>query len=177
MRWFASIAARWSLPVLLAFSGLAAAGELPDLFGNSKASGLQECVEPTSDMRRNHMEYLLHQRDATVIHGVRTRKHSLANCIDCHVQGAPSGGYVAINRDDQFCGACHKSAGVSLDCFQCHATVPRKQQLADGHAVQSDLVLEPVLQEPLLASESVPVSETTEPKNLFNWGITNGAER
>ena len=47
-------------------------------------------------MRRNHMELIKHQRDATVHDGIRGTKHSLAGCIDCHVvpraDGAAGGG-------------------------------------------------------------------------------------
>ena len=37
----------------------------------------EHCVEPTEIMRRNHMDFLLHQRDETVLKGVRTQKYSL----------------------------------------------------------------------------------------------------
>ena len=43
-----------------------------------------KCVEPTDEMRRNHMNLLLHQRDQTMHKGIRTVKHSLKNCVDCH---------------------------------------------------------------------------------------------
>ena len=34
-----------------------------------------KCVEPTDVMRRDHMEFILHQRDETVHEGIRTSKH------------------------------------------------------------------------------------------------------
>ena len=37
----------------------------------------QGCVEPTEEMRANHMKYILHQRDATVHEGIRTEQYSL----------------------------------------------------------------------------------------------------
>lgn len=90
----------------------------------SKASGERNCVEATDFMRRNHMEVIQHQRDATVHSGIRSTKHALAGCIDCHV-GYDSGGVpVPVNTKDQFCGACHNFAAVQLNCFDCHATVP-----------------------------------------------------
>ena len=90
----------------------------------SKAAGLKSCVEPTDIMRRFHMELIKHQRDATVHNGIRSTKHSLADCIACHVSHGAEQKPVPINAPDQFCGACHAYAAVSLDCFQCHATTP-----------------------------------------------------
>ena len=84
----------------------------------------EACVEPTDFMRRYHMELLNHQRDETVIHGVRTDKHSLVGCISCHVDKDTNGEYIPVNAPDQFCQSCHTYAAVKIDCFQCHATVP-----------------------------------------------------
>lgn len=98
----------------------------------SKASGLKRCVEPTDLMRREHMELIRHQRDATVHQGIRSTKHSLADCINCHVSEGGTAQYAPINRGDQFCGACHAYAAVSLDCFQCHATVPSPKSRYPG---------------------------------------------
>ena len=94
------------------------------VLGNSRAAGLDRCVEPTEFMRRNHMELLLHQRDETVYLGVRTKKHSLVECIACHAERDSNGQFVSINAKGQFCQDCHATAAVSMDCFQCHATKP-----------------------------------------------------
>ena len=92
----------------------------------SRAAGLESCVAPTEDMRRNHMEYLKHQRDETVHEGIRGAKYSLVECVDCHASPA-NGGDVSppINAPGEFCQGCHAFAAVSIDCFQCHRTVPR----------------------------------------------------
>ena len=82
----------------------------------------QECVEPTDVMRRNHMNFLLHQRDATVHRGVRTGKYSLTGCIECHAQRDAQGQAMPINAPGQFCESCHRYAAVRMDCFECHAT-------------------------------------------------------
>jgi len=91
-----------------------------------KAKAGTECVEDIPYIRRNHMELLKHQRDDTMHRGIRTEKHSLNNCISCHVQRGPGGEAVDINSEQHFCSACHQYTGVSLDCFQCHATNPPK---------------------------------------------------
>lgn len=91
----------------------------------SKAAGLDACVEPTDQMRRNHMEWIKHQRDATVHQGIRATRHSLAGCVECHVVYGPDGQSVPIYEKDQFCGACHAFAAVDMNCFGCHASVPR----------------------------------------------------
>ena len=98
----------------------------------SQAAKEQRCVEPTDFMRRNHMEVIKHQRDATVHDGIRSTKHSLAGCIACHVAQGPSGQPVPVNDERQFCGACHEFAAVRLNCFDCHATVPAGGPLGPG---------------------------------------------
>ena len=82
------------------------------------------CVEPTDIMRRNHMDMLMHQRDDTMIRGVRTKKHSLTGCIDCHTASTESGEHIPINDEGQFCQACHSYTAVKIDCFQCHRSTP-----------------------------------------------------
>ena len=90
-----------------------------------------QCVEPTDVMRKQHMEFLLHQRDLTVHDGIRTKKHSLNECVECHVQTNPSGEYISINAPQQFCSVCHEYASVKMDCFECHATQPDLPQSAN----------------------------------------------
>ncbi|MGF1613288.1 MAG: multiheme c-type cytochrome [Gammaproteobacteria bacterium] len=84
----------------------------------------EQCVEPTPVIRRNHMVFLLHQRDATMHQGIRTKRHSLVECIECHVSVDDKGYTIPVNAPGQFCETCHSYAGVSMDCFQCHATTP-----------------------------------------------------
>ncbi len=83
-----------------------------------------ECVRETDWMRRNHMALLRHDRDMTVIHGIRTIDGSLAECVACHANKEEKGGFVPVNSSHEFCAGCHAYTGVSLDCFQCHSTVP-----------------------------------------------------
>jgi hypothetical protein len=104
------------------FIGAAAQAGVP-LPTPPKAKG-EACVEDTEYMRRNHMELLKHQRDDTMHRGIRTKKYSLKNCIACHVQPDASGKPPAIDSRDHFCNSCHSYAGVTVDCFQCHATHP-----------------------------------------------------
>jgi hypothetical protein len=114
-----------------ALGALAGCGSEPEplaVEGSAKAAKLTQCVEPTDFMRRNHMELILHQRDETVHRGVRATDHSLAGCIDCHVQYDAAGQPVPVNADEQFCDGCHEYAGVHLDCFQCHSPVPNGPQ-------------------------------------------------
>ena len=90
----------------------------------SKAAAQKNCVEPVDYMRRNHMEVIKHQRDATVHDGVRATNHSLAGCIECHVGYGSGGAPLPVNKEDQFCGACHNFTAVHLNCFDCHSTIP-----------------------------------------------------
>ncbi len=82
------------------------------------------CVAPTEMMRKNHMDYLLHQRDLTVRNGVRTERYSLVGCVQCHAQKNDHGNFIAVDAPGQFCQSCHDFASVKLDCFECHATKP-----------------------------------------------------
>ena len=102
------------------------------MFGNVSASDSEDaglvkqpqCVEPTDYMRRYHMDVLMHQRDKTVINGIRTKKHSLIGCINCHTAQDEQGQHIPINAEGQFCESCHTYAAVQVDCFQCHRTTP-----------------------------------------------------
>ena len=84
-----------------------------------------KCVEPTDVMRKSHMNFILHQRDDTVYQGIRTKQHSLAECINCHVpKAAPGQKQVRATSEKHFCSSCHTYSAVSIDCFQCHSDVP-----------------------------------------------------
>ena len=104
------------------------------LGSRSKAAGVPACVEATELMRRDHMELLWHQRDRTVRQGLRTPQFSLTGCVDCHADKDDSGAFVPVDADGQFCQSCHASAAVSLDCFECHASVPDEAQSSAANA-------------------------------------------
>jgi len=76
----------------------------------------EKCVEPTDVMRRNHMKFMLHQRDKTMRDGVRTTQHSLKNCVNCHASKTTQ----SVLGKDGFCQGCHTYTAVSIDCFTCH---------------------------------------------------------
>lgn len=103
-----------SLPVL-------AGAPLPDI---PKGKG-EKCVEETPLMRTSHMEMILHQRDETMHKGIRTKKHSLKECIECHAVYDSNNQPVSIASPKHFCRVCHDYAAVSIDCFQCHSSKPR----------------------------------------------------
>lgn len=138
----------WLLLLGIALGVQGCSREPPQVQLGTQAESMQKegkgCVEPTDVMRAHHMEFLFHQRDATVHEGIRTVKHSLNACIACHVSHDAQGEPVPINAGGQFCQACHAYASVGLDCFDCHATKPT--------AAQS------VTQAPLPAATLVPAS-------------------
>ncbi len=100
-----------------------AAAPLPDI---PKGRG-EKCVEDTALMRTNHMEFILHQRDETMHKGIRTSKHSLKECIDCHAVKGDDGLPVSVESPRHFCSVCHRYAAVSVDCFQCHNSKPESK--------------------------------------------------
>ncbi len=83
-----------------------------------------KCVAPTEYMRRNHMDLLDHQRDDTVIDGIRTERFSLKGCVSCHAVKGEDGRAVTVKDERHFCASCHLYAAVNMDCFDCHASRP-----------------------------------------------------
>ncbi|MCP4696310.1 MAG: hypothetical protein GY862_05625 [Gammaproteobacteria bacterium] len=93
-----------------------------------QASESQKCVEPVEVMRRDHMNLLLHKRVKTMRDGIRTKTHSLKECIACHVTPGADGRLPDIKSPKHFCNGCHVYAAVStIDCFQCHANRPEEE--------------------------------------------------
>ena len=82
------------------------------------------CVEDTEFMRRNHMDLLKHQRDDTMREGIRTKQHSLKECVSCHAVAGADATAVTVASPKHFCRSCHDYAAVQIDCFQCHASRP-----------------------------------------------------
>ena len=75
-----------------------------------------QCVESTELMRRDHMKLLKHQRDKTVHQGIRSKQHSLNECIACHASQKTG----SVLGKDGFCQSCHDYAAVKPDCWDCH---------------------------------------------------------
>lgn len=120
----------------LLISGAAFAGDsllpsYPPANASATAEG-RNCVEPKDVMRRQHFSFILHQRDETMHRGIRTKKHSLKHCVECHSAKDDSGAPVPINAEGQFCSSCHEFAAVTIDCFECHATVPAEKSAKAG---------------------------------------------
>lgn len=94
----------------------------------------EKCVLPKDEMRVNHMDKILHQRDKTMYKGIRTEQFSLKKCINCHTVKDESGKVVTYKDERHFCNSCHTYAAVKIDCFDCHASTPnsRKKVSANG---------------------------------------------
>ena len=91
----------------------------------AKAFKGKQCVAPVDEMRREHMNFLDHQRDETMREGIRGNKYSLQQCIDCHATVDPEIQNGDVRTLEPFCAECHAYAAVSIDCFACHnPTVP-----------------------------------------------------
>ncbi len=98
-----------------------------------KAHRGEACVEPLPVIRRDHMKFLMHQRDDTVYGGIRGARHSLVGCLDCHAAKDDAGQWVRIDAPGQFCASCHEYASVQIDCFGCHSALP---MVAFGEAAE-----------------------------------------
>jgi len=120
------------LPALLALtlSAPASAGEKDGVGPVIPAPVKGErCVEDTEVMRKNHMKFLLKHRDETLREGIRTKQYSLKECIECHVPPKEDAQAAGRSEEDHFCKNCHAYAGVTIDCFECHATRPQKSAM------------------------------------------------
>ncbi len=111
----------------LPFAIASATDEAASSFGNiaipapAKPAAADNCVEAVEVMRRDHMKFLLHQRDATVLEGERDKKYSLVGCMDCHNPASANEKIVRYEDPEHFCASCHNYASVNIDCFECHA--------------------------------------------------------
>ena len=94
-------------------------GRVPMPVLNINTDKGDKCVQPENVMRRDHMKFILHQRDKTMHEGIRTTQYSLKNCVDCHAD-AKTG---SVLGKDGFCESCHAYAAVKLDCFECHSAL------------------------------------------------------
>ena len=110
-----------------------------------------KCVEPEDVMRRDHMNFILHQRDETMHEGIRTSKYSFAECINCHVQPDDKGKIADFDSEDHFCNGCHEYAAVTIDCFECHADRPQEFIKRKGNSAS----LQHELQQMLTSSEDM----------------------
>ena len=90
---------------------------------NANKDKAEQCVEPTELMRRDHMKMILHQRDETMHRGIRTAKHSLKNCVNCHADNKTG----SVLGQNGFCESCHTYAAVTMDCFSCHTDKAEKK--------------------------------------------------
>ncbi|MCW8927691.1 MAG: hypothetical protein OQK40_02580, partial [Gammaproteobacteria bacterium] len=119
------------LPALLVLtlSAPASAGDKEGVGPNIPAPVKgEQCVEDTDVMRKNHMKFLMKHRDETLREGIRTKQHSLKECIECHVP-AKDEAQATRSEGEHFCKSCHMYTGVKIDCFECHATVPEKSAM------------------------------------------------
>jgi predicted CXXCH cytochrome family protein len=92
----------------------------------------EQCVADTDFMRRNHMTMLQHQRDETMLQGVRSKQYSLKECVACHAVAGGDAMPVTVNDPKHFCRSCHDYAAVKIDCFQCHASRPDPDAVVAG---------------------------------------------
>ena len=111
------------------------------ILGNS--SFLRRRVLPAINKFRDieytiHYEFILHHRDVTVHDGIRTAKHSLKNCINCHIQKDKNGVYPRADSAEHFCAACHLFTSVEIDCFSCHADRPEEAYTSKEHTNPSN---------------------------------------
>ena len=128
----------WLIPLSLVSAAGSTFGKvaIPD---PETPTNVAQCVEPTEVMRRDHMKFLLHQRDATVIEGIRSEKYSLVGCINCHNPSVKNEKIVRYEDPEHFCAGCHLYTSVTIDCFECHAD--RALELVQQSRLSAELAM------------------------------------
>ncbi len=102
----------------------ATAGEVAPKVPIDKSKG--ECVLPADQMRKQHMNILMHRRDETMYRGVRAGKSALDACLTCHMVKDEQGKPVTVADERHFCRVCHDYTAVRVDCWDCHKSVPEE---------------------------------------------------
>ncbi len=113
----------------------------------AKAFKGDKCVEPAGVMRREHMEFLKHQRDETLREGIRGNKYSLQQCVECHAVADPKIAGGKIRTLKPFCAECHSYAAVSLVCFACHNPTAPLETTGSLDSIPLDKMIAAHLQE------------------------------
>ena len=117
----------------------------------------EQCVEAKDVMRRDHMKFILHQRDKTMHEGIRTEKHSLKKCINCHADPKTN----SVLGKEGFCESCHSYAAVSMDCFGCHTSSPEKEAALPGPVAGKMKTLDQiVISSPVINQEQVSTGKS-----------------
>ncbi len=87
-----------------------------------QATAGEDCVQPRAEIRKNHPTLLESWRQRVVRQGDRVHQKAdgravrislTETCLGCHGDAT------------RFCDSCHAQAGVTLSCWQCHATGAR----------------------------------------------------
>ncbi len=101
-----------------------------ELFPNiPKALGAPH-PEGNAFWRINHPALLRHDRDLTVLKGIREIDASLAGCVACHAVNGPDLAPVNAESPQFFCQVCHQYVAVKIDCFMCHSATPAPADLS-----------------------------------------------
>ncbi len=110
---------------LVLATSVAQAGDIVPKIPIDRTKG--DCVLPGDQMRREHMNILMHRRDDTMFKGIRGGKASLSACLTCHmVKDEKTGKPVTVASPKHFCRVCHDFAAVKVDCWSCHKSVPEE---------------------------------------------------
>jgi hypothetical protein len=147
-----------SLLALVLFGLSACDSEPPALMKASKQFDSDEIRDKhVAHMRKYHMVELLHKRDETVYKGIRTEKHSLNACINCHVPETHNGEVLRHTNPEHFCSTCHGYVAAQLDCFQCHVDHPVKDNAMTSVAPSDQIHQQ--LSKPQKTEEQVTTSD------------------
>ncbi|MCK5901832.1 MAG: hypothetical protein KAG28_01675 [Cocleimonas sp.] len=118
--------------ILISLLGISGCQSKPlEIAKATKGFDTQEQLDAhVKNIRKDHMDRLMHKRDQTMHKGIRTPENSLKACINCHVPEPTESKVVRYTDPEHFCATCHNYVSVQLDCFQCHTDHPDKPAVA-----------------------------------------------
>ena len=97
-------------------------------------------------MRKNHKELLLDGMTHAARATTRKEDNTIERCVTCHIV---RDGEKPVSAADprHFCNQCHAKAGVSINCFTCHASLPTTDPAVMSPEVRNADVIKARLQQ------------------------------
>ncbi len=98
-------------------------------------------------MQKNHQDLLKGRMNAEYPLDMTQKNISIEQCVTCHVQRGQDNMPVSADNANHFCRECHTFNKVSVNCFQCHASLPASDPYAMDRSVKNSETIKARLQQ------------------------------